>query len=66
MIPVVEIQTTKTRDEIEKDLEMQGFELLYHWKDDQIWSNKKQDTLLWVSWINGSIWEYKRMKKHDL
>ena len=63
---MVELRLHRTREEIEKDIEAQGFEMIYHWRDDQIWSNKKQDILIWISWVNYTIIEYKKTNQMNL
>ena len=47
-----EIKLKKSREEIEQQLKEMDLELIYQWKDDQIWVNKKENYLLWISWIN--------------
>ena len=63
---MVNIRSTKTRLEIERELQDQDFSLEFEDRDDQIWMNKEQDELLFISWINGSMYVYKRTETVDL
>ena len=66
VIKMVDIRTTRTRDEIEADWVEQGFEMLFDEGDDQIWVNEEQDELLFVSWVNCDVQIYKRDRTVDL
>lgn len=56
----------KTRSQIEEELNKDGFELIYEWRDDQIWADKSQKNLLWISWINSTLKHYELEETQDL
>jgi len=60
------IETTKSRDEIEQELKDKGFKLTYEWHDDQIWTDKTQDNLIWISSINAVAYYYNRTGRQEL
>ena len=63
---MVELTIKKNRIEIERELKSQGYVLDFSDRDDQIWTNAEQDELLFISWINGSMWVYERKRKVKL
>ena len=66
---MIDIRTKRTRDEIEEDWTHQGFEKIFEEDDDQIWTDKKQDELLFVTWVNDELIEvivFKRERVIDI
>lgn len=64
---MVEIRAERTRDEIERDLSRQGFHVIFNEdEDEQIWVDKEQDELLFLSWINCQVQVYKLDRTEDL
>lgn len=57
---------SRNRDEIEEDLKLRGFKLLYEWKDDQIWTDKENKVLIWISWLTSLAFVYGFTKEIDL
>lgn len=55
---MVNIRTTRTKEEIEEDWIEQGFEKIFE-DDEQIWVNQRQDELLFVSWTSAVVQVYK-------
>lgn len=62
---MVEILSDKTREEIESELKDKGYKIEFRDRDDQIWLNKEQDEIIFISWINGSAWVYDRTQQID-
>jgi len=62
----MKLQTKISRVQIERQLEIGGYTLEFEDRDDQIWMNKEQDKILFISWINISMYVYRREKVVDL
>jgi len=63
---MVDLRTTKTRDEIEQELSDKGFSLVFEDGDDQIWIKNNESEILFVSWVNAELWSYMQLGKADL
>lgn len=63
MKKMVKIETRMSRQDIENQLKEQGFSLEFEDRDDQIWMDKDQKELLFISWINAVCYCYDRMQK---
>ena len=55
------------RDDIESELQSIGFEVFFGDSDEKIYftPDKTHEILLYVNWIDGCFWIYKRIEKID-
>ena len=53
------------RDDIERELESLGFEVFFGDPDEKIYftPNEPHEILVYVNWIDGTFWIYKRIEK---
>jgi len=63
---MVDLRTTKSRDEIEQELRDKGYTLDFEDRDDQIWIKDNETEILFISWINAELWSYLQTRKPDI
>ena len=52
LLQQADLSIHRPRNEIEEELKLRGFELVYEWHDDQVWADKEQqEVIVWISWI---------------